>query len=303
MARNKNVTGILCSIGCSVVYGLSFLFSKQATNLASPLWLLGWRFVTAFLALNLLRTAGLVRVRLKGKDLRPLALIALLCPVVYFIGETYGIRFTTASESGAFISCIPVASLAASALVLRKKPTRRQVAGIFIAMAGVLITVFALGITSTLSVPGYAFLTLAVVSYALYGVYVERSKGFTGMEITYAMLAAGAMCFAALALADAARAGQAGELLALPFRNRTFLTAVLYQGIGCSILGFFLSNAAIALIGMNRTVSFAGVNTLVGVLSGAVFLHERFTAAQALGAAVILAGVYIANSSRRRAEN
>jgi drug/metabolite transporter (DMT)-like permease len=301
MARNKNTAGILYTVGCMVIYGLSFLFSKQATDLAGPLWLLGWRFTAAFLVMNILRAAGLVHVQLRGKDLRPLAIIALLCPVIYFIGETYGIRFTTASESGAFISCIPAMSLVASALVLHKRPTRRQVAGIFIAMAGVLLTVFALGITSTLSVPGYAFLTVAVISYALYGVFVEKTEGFTGMEITYAMLAAGAVCFAILALIDAARTGQIAELAALPFRNGTFLTAVLYQGIGCSIVGFFLSNAAIACIGMNRTVSFAGINTLVSVLSGAIFLRERFTAVQALGAAVILAGVTIANTFRRAA--
>lgn len=301
MLRSKSMKGAACAVGCMVLYGLSFLFSKQATDLAEPLWLLGWRFVTAFLVMTLLRVAGLVHIRLRGKNLRPLVLIALLCPVIYFIGETYGVRYTTASESGAFISCIPATTLVASAVVLKKKPALRQVAGIFIAMAGVLVTVFAVGITSTLSVPGYAFLAVAVVSYALYGVFVEKAEGFTGTEVTYAMLAAGAACFAVLALANAARSGSVAELASLPFRNGVFRMAVLYQGIGCSILGFFLSNAAIALVGTNRMMSYAGINTLVSVLSGAILLHERFTAVQALGAAVILAGVYIANSSRRAA--
>ena len=41
-----------------------------------------------------------------------------------------------------------------------------------------------------------------------------------------------------------------------------------------------------------------GVATLVAVLAGAVSLGETFTAAQALAAVLILAGVWIANGGR-----
>ena len=87
-----------------------------------------------------------------------------------------------------------------------------------------------------------------------------------------------------------------GELISLPFRDGAFGMAVLYQGVGCSVLAFLLSNAAIARIGVNRTASFIGVSTVVSVAAGAFFLEERFTAGQLAGAAMILAGVYIANA-------
>lgn len=75
-----------------------------------------------------------------------------------------------------------------------------------------------------------------------------------------------------------------------------FGLAVLYQGVGCSVLSFFLSNVAIARIGVNRTASFIGVSTVVSIAAGALLLGERFTAGQLAGAAMILAGVYIANA-------
>lgn len=73
-------------------------------------------------------------------------------------------------------------------------------------------------------------------------------------------------------------AGSISQLAALPFSDAGFLSAVLYQGFGCSILAFFLSNAAIAKIGVNRTASFIGVSTVVSVVAGVVLLHESFTA-------------------------
>ena len=85
----------------------------------------------------------------------------------------------------------------------------------------------------------------------------------------------------------------------MPFRDKGFMTAILYQGIGCSIGAFFLSNVAIAKIGVNRTSSFIGVATVVSVISGAVVLKETFTVYQIIGAAVIIIGVYTANAKQK----
>ena len=114
------------------------------------------------------------------------------------------------------------------------------------------------------------------------------------------MLLAGALLFVLLALVRAALRGSAAELIALPFNAPGFLAAVLYQGIGCSVLAFFLSNVAISKIGVNRTASFIGFSTVVSILAGALLLHESFTALQTVGVAVILAGVYIANMTTKR---
>ena len=294
--KNKLVIGCLCALGCEFYFGLSYVFTKQATSMASAFTLLGWRFLIAFIVMTLLVVTRVVKVDLKGKPLRPLLTVALFCPCLYFVCETVGINHTTASESGVFLACIPIASLIASTLVLKKKPFGQQVMGILITLAGVLVTVFAVGLSSSLSIVGYGFLLVGVTSYALYTVSVDRAADFSGMEITYIMLAAGAVVFITLALAEGIVRGTIGELVALPFRNPQFAVVVLYQGIGCSIAAFFLSNVAIANIGVNRTASFVGISTVVSIVAGALLLGESFTVWQAAGAAIIIAGVSIANA-------
>ena len=294
-SQKNNTVGILCAIGCETLYGLSFIFTKQATACASEFALLGWRFFIAVLAMSLCIVLGLIKVNLKGKSLKPLLLVALCSPCVYFIAETVGISHTTASESGAFLACIPVASLIASTLILKEKASKVQLIGILITLAGVLITVFAASTSSSLSVLGYAFLLIAVVSYALYGVFVDKAAAYTGAEITYVMLLSGAALFVLLAVAEAGFHGTLAELVRLPFQEPSFLIAILYQGIGCSVLAFFLSNLAISKIGVNRTSSFIGIATVVSILAGALLLQEAFTGFQIAGAAIILAGVYVAN--------
>lgn len=169
------------------------MFTKQAVELASPFALLGWRFLIAFIIMSVIVKCGIIKINLRNKNIRPLIMVALFSPWIYFIAETIGIRQTTASESGVFLACIPVISLVASTLILKKRPTKLQITGIFVTLTGVIITVLAVGASSSLSVIGYAFLLGAVISYALYCVFVDRASDFAGAEITYIMLAAGAV--------------------------------------------------------------------------------------------------------------
>ena len=286
MKENRALSGGLCALGCEVLYGLSYLFTKRTADAASALALLGWRFIVALAVMSLCVALGLVKIRLRGRRLWPLLRVVLFCPCLYFIGETVGIRETTVTESGV-----------ASAVILKKEPTRRQIVGISITFLGVMTTVIAVGISSSLSPMGYAALMLAVAAYALYSVFVDLASDYTGAEITYAMLLSGAAFYGLLALGEAAAHGALTALLTLPVKNGAVRTAVLYQGVGCSVAAFFLSNAAIAKIGVNKTSSFIGVSTIVSILAGALALGEPLSVGQIVGAAVIVAGVYTANKA------
>lgn len=295
MKPNNLIIGCLCAFGCETLYGLSYIFTKAAMQTASPFTLLGWRFIIAITVIGICIYFRLIKINLKGKPLKPLLIVSLFSPCIYFIGETIGISHTTASESGVFLATIPVASLIASTLILKNKPSKLQIIGIFITLSGVLVTIFAVGVTSSLSGIGYISLFASVISYALFSVHVEKSNFYTEVEITFIMLVAGALVFGILAICEAIFYGTVKELFLFPFTESSFFMAIMYQGIGCSILAFFLYNVAISKIGVNRTSSFIGVATVVSIVAGAFFLDETFSIYQIAGVLVIITGVYIAN--------
>lgn len=292
------LTGCLCGLGCEILHGMSYAFTKQSTGSAGVFYVLGWRFLIAAALMTVCIAAGLVKVRFRGKPPMPLLSVIFLCPCVYFLGETLGIKRTTSTECGVFVASIPVISLIASALILKKRPTALQVAGILITLAGMLACVAAAGLQSSFSPTGYLFLSVAVISYSLYFVCVDKASAYTGAELTYAMQLSGAALFTALALAEAARDGDVEGLALLPFRDKEFLAAVLYLGIGCSVFAIWLSNLTVAKLGVNRAASFIGVATLVSVLTGTLALHEPFTRPQIVGAVLIVLGVYTVNARR-----
>ena len=104
------------------IFGFSFLFSKTALDLTTPFVLLSFRFLTAFLVLNLLLFTGLQKISLKGKPVGRLLLMGLIQPVIYFICETYGIALTTSSFAGVVIGLAPVMGLLFGTLFLKRTP-------------------------------------------------------------------------------------------------------------------------------------------------------------------------------------
>ena len=298
--KNASLIGVVCAVLCEVIFGASFLFTKTATENNSVFSLLGWRFAVAFAVMCLLAALKIIKINLKGRAILRLLPLALCHPVLYFIGENFGIHYTTASESGIFIAVIPVTAMAASALILHKKPTKLQAAGIVVSLVGVVITVLSVGINASFSPLGYALLLLSVLSFSVFSALSERASGYTASEKTFVMLMSGTVVFVLAALTESFICGSTSELVTLPFHDTNFLFAVLFQGIGCSVIAFMCSNKAIANIGVTRTASFVGISTVVSIVLSALLLGEKLTVLQIVGAAVIMAGVYIANAVQKK---
>ena len=68
------IVGSLCALGCEALFGLSYIFTKQVTNLASPFVLMGWRFFIAFIVMSIFIVFFRIKINLKNKPLKKLFL-------------------------------------------------------------------------------------------------------------------------------------------------------------------------------------------------------------------------------------
>jgi len=293
---NQITIGILAVIATEVLYGCSFAFTKNVTNTTDPFTLLGWRFVTALAALLILMAVRVIKVRLTRATIKPLLLLAIFQPLLYYVCETYGVKRTTASESGLIMASIPVAIIVAAALLLRQRPLRQQAIGIGITLVGVIGTVVAAGLTANFDLLGYVLLFGSAASYALYAVFADRhSQAASDIDKTFVMVTAGALAFGTVTIAQHAASHTLPELARLPLTHPSFAIAVAYLALGSTIGAFFLQNVALSRIGSTRYSTFIGLATLTTLATGAVFLHERLSIGQLVAGLVILAGVYVAN--------
>lgn len=292
--------GMLWSFLSSTIYGLSFIFTKSISGAHTPFTILGWRFLIAFIAMEILRRVGVFRIELKGKDIWVLLRLVFLFPLIYFIAETYGVRLTTASESGIIIATIPVVTMILSDMVLKERASRKQLIGIITSTVGIILIVLTKSLSASLNIIGYLGLLTAVFSYSLYAVWLVRETTFSGIEKTYVMLLVAAVCFFIMALFEQWALGSLGAFLRLPFTNLSFVGAIAFLSFGSSVLAFFASNRAIVLLGPNGAASYSGLSTLITIVASVVVLKEPFGILQMLASALVLGGVYIANMPRKR---
>ena len=84
MSKKVHVAGIIYAI----IFGFTFMFSKVAMNYVSPIGLLAYRFLIAFLAFEVLRLTKVITIRFEKKHMKSLFLVALFQPILYFLTET-----------------------------------------------------------------------------------------------------------------------------------------------------------------------------------------------------------------------
>ena len=72
--------------------------------------------------------------------------------------------------------------------------------------------------------------------------------------------------------------------------------AAAYSALCSSAFGFAAWGWGVSHVGANRVLIYQYLVTLTGVSTGVLLLGEGFGAGQLIGAAVILAGVYLARS-------
>ena len=287
---------VFAGIGMAIIWGFSFLFTKETLDHTFPLQLLGFRFGAAALFLTILKLIGIVRINLKGKPTSSLFLLALFQPGLYFIGETWGVKRTSASEAGMVIALVPVAIATMAAIFLKEKLHAKQILSVCASVFGVMIIVSAQGkLEFGEHLWGIVALLLAVLAAGAYTILARHSSTkFTPLEITFVMMWAGTVIFNVLGVGQSVVEGSFFVYLR-PLQLPSVLWAILYLSALSSVLAFFLSNYMFAKLPVSQTAPILNLITVVSVFSGVFFRGEQFGWIDVVGITLIILGVWGTN--------
>lgn len=239
MTQKKTHTlSLLAALTSAVIFGMSFMFSKLALEVAAPTVLLAFRFTVAVAAMSLvilvnalvgkLRGRPLFAFSLRGKPVYKLVLLGIVQPVAYFIFENYGILYTSSAVAGTIIAAVPVCCILMDVLVLHERVTLKQVLCALGAIGGVAL--ISVGGAMMVSALGMLFLVLTMLSDTLYyGISHNAAKRFTPFEMTYVMFIVGMVVFIPVGLIYAG--GLHSPLITGPMHDGGFWVAVLYLGL------------------------------------------------------------------------
>lgn len=296
MSKKVHLAGILYA----TIFGFTFMFSKVAMDYVSPIGLIAYRFLVAFLVYELLRLTKVVQIRFEKRHMKNLFLVALFQPILYFLTETYGLRLTTSGEAGLMIAMIPIFVTLLSSLILKEKPRPIQLLFIFLSVAGVIfIQIFKVQDGIAFESLGYLLLLGAVLSAAFFNIASRNaSKELKPYEITYFMMLYGAAVFNGMYLTKLISEGRVTDYITNLYHIELVLP-ILYLGIIASIGGFFLVNFALSQAPAHITSIYSNLSTIVAIIAGAILLKEKLEYYHYIGSAMIIIGVYGTVSFRK----
>lgn len=283
----------IAAISYATIFGFTFMFSKVALNYVLPIGLIAYRFLIAFLVLEALRWFKIIHISFKKEGFKKLLLVALLQPILYFLFETYGLRLTTSGEAGMMIALIPIFVTVFSAIMLKERAKKAQIAFILLSVSGVvLIQIMNSSSTVGSSLFGFLLLLGAVISAALFNIASRSaSKSLKPVEITYFMMFGGAVVFNLMYVILLVSESRPLDYFT-NFTHIDLLIPILYLGVIASIGGFFLVNFALSKIPAHISSIYANLSTVVAIIAGVVILKENLEIYHFIGGAMIIIGVY-----------
>lgn len=289
--RDKSYSkAIAAAIVTQVFWGLSFLASSIGQETASPFVLMSYRFNIALIALTVPVLLGRQKLRLRGKSIKPLLLLGSMEPCLYFIGEQYGLKYSSSAFSGIMIAVIPIVTIIFAAVFLKERPSKKQWLFSALSILGIIVITLVENSGGSITFKGFALLCLAVVTGSAYSIISCGVSGrFSVFERTYFMQIMGAVFFTTLALIE--NGGSVAAVLA-PATNLRFLLAVLFLALGASVAGYSMFNYAVSHAPMANVIVFMNLATVVSVAAGIIVLHERLAPVSLVAMVVVLIGIW-----------
>lgn len=293
--HNTNVTkAVIASVASECVWGLSFMATKVALGHTAPHMLLSLRFMISFFIMLMLVITGIGKIELKGKPVGLFVLMGLCEPVIYFIAETNGIKYTTSSFSGLMISVIPLITVLLSAILLHEHLSVKRFFWILVSVSGVILISLDNSSEGVITLKGVLYLLVAVTSAAFYTILSRSiSDKFSAFERTFVMMLMGFIAFTGSALVHEG-AGYGAALLSA-VQNRYVILPVLFLSVICSVCAFFCLNYSMTYLEVSRAAVFANIVPVVSVTAGVLILGEPFSFVIVIGIVLILTGLYMVN--------
>ncbi|MFZ7125877.1 MAG: DMT family transporter [Desulfobacterales bacterium] len=279
----------------AVFWGGTFIAGKITTRHMGPYSAAFLRFAIAsiFLWAAVIRIEGKMP-RLAARQMLPCLLLGLTGVFSYNVCFFKGLRLIEAGRAAIIIANNPIAIALFSALLFRESLTPRRLLGISISVFGA-VTVISRGDYLHLLGGGVGWGELFIlgcvaswVAFTLLGkVFI---KEMTPLSSIFLASAVGALCLLPAALAE----GLAAQAASIGMPG---WASLFYLGFFGTVLGFVWYYEGIQAIGPMKAGVFINFVPVSAILLGFLILGEAITPSLLLGAALVLAGVWLTNTT------
>lgn len=290
--KSRRAAGYLAALLATVIFAGNFIAARALADNIPPCELNFWRWVTAFLALlpfslrHLRQDWQIFRREFGYFSLMAILGVTLMNAFIYKAGQT-----TESLNMALIMPATPAVILVLARIMYNEPINFTRLCGMCIAITGIVFLVCRgdYGKLLQLDFNGGDLWTLAgMFCFAFYSIFMRKrphdvsSAGFNllifGLGLIY--------CLPCVAFEM--------YYLPLPTFSWPVISGILYAGLGCSAIAFWLWTVAVDRIGPVTAGVIYYSLPLYAAIMAILILGEEISAAQIIGGCLIIGGIVLA---------
>ncbi len=295
--KNKSWVPFGAALLSMIFWSFSFVWVKVVYEAYGPLTTVLFRLLISS-GLLLAFTVATRLQKMQPGDLKLFILLAFFEPFLYFMGESYGLKYVSSTVASVIVATIPLFSPVAAWYFYKEKLSRTNLFGLVITFFGVSLVVLDTSFNFTASPLGVSLEFLAVAGAIGYASVLKgishRYNTFT--IITYQNLL-GALFFLPFWLSF-----EMNDFTQVPFNAEAFW-AIIKLAIFASTFAFILFTYSVRNIGINKSNIFINVIPVFVAVIAYLVLGDQLNFHQMVGIAIVISGLFLAQINWKRKRN
>ena len=293
--KNREILAYGSALGAAFFWSFSFIWFKVAYQGYNPITVVIFRLTIAALLITII-AVFLKRLQKPSKeDFRLFVLMAFFEPFIYFLGESYGLKYVSSTVAAVIVATIPLISPVFAWYFFRERLKWMNVAGLAFSFFGVGLVVLNGSFQFNASPLGVGLEFIAVFAAIAYSIVLRKLVfKYNTMSIIAYQNIIGIVFFLPVWLVV-----DFNDFISRPFHPEAF-RAIVFLAVFASTLAFVFFTNSIRQIGVNRSNTFINLIPVFVAILSYFILKESLGTQQIAGIFIVVVGLFLAQIKRKR---
>lgn len=278
-----------------IFWSFSFIWFKIANITFHPITIVFIRLIFSVILLTVYLVITKSYMKINKGDRKLFLMLALFEPFFYFLGESYGLTYVSATVCSVLISTIPVFAALGAWLIFKEKLRTINYAGIILSFIGVLIFILNKDGSITLNIKGLGLILFAVLSAVGYNLTLNRLVGtYSPVYIVNVQNIIGAVLFLPLFLILDFK-----NFINTPFTFNMFIP-IIELALFASCGAFILFAYSVKNMGITKANVFSNCIPVFTALFAFMLLGDKLTLQNIIGMFVVITGLFMSQMNGKK---
>lgn len=276
-----------------LLWGLSYIWTKIVFKYYQPLTTIFLRLLISSIILIIFIHLFRKPKKIKKEHYKLFAVSAFFNPLLYFLGESFGLSLVSSTISAVIVSTIPLFTPIVAYFSLKEKLSVVNLFGIIISFMGIMIMLFDDKLRINENPIGILILFGAVAAALVYGILLKKlTRSYSSLTIITYQNAIGAIYFLPLFLFF-----EFNQFVQVPL-NTELVTSILLLAVFASSLAFILFTTVVRKIGISKGNIYTNLIPGFTAIFSFFILSEQFPFSKIIGMIIVILGVILSQISR-----